>query len=183
MEIKVNGRLRTKDELREEAVDMLVSALEDLDSDDALELGNAYRVANHDNELYTNDEDNINSELEGKDPYEILQMASSWSDCDDYFSRDSYDELGTTNDVWEGIDMNDLADDLINGCYGSKITEDITDILDEYEEALEALDNYNEGRLMAEEVIKKYVNCEATVTDLLQCLDKLVRNDDYWAEE
>ena len=183
MEIKVNGRLKTEDELRDEVIDKLVDALEDLADDEALDLGNAYRENNHDATLYTNDEDNINSELEGKDPYDILQMAGNWDECDDYFSCDAWGELGTTNDVWEGVDLTDLADDLVNGYYTCHITDDIQEILDDYEEALEKLNNYNEGRALAEEVIRKYVNCEADVTDLLQALDKLAKTDEYWREE
>lgn len=183
MEIKVKGRLKTEDELREEVIDKLVDALEEMDDDDALNLGNAYRENNGDTELYVNDEDNLNSELAGKDPYDILQMASNWDEGDDYFGIDSWNELGTTSDVWEGVDMEDLADDLLEGHYRRHVTSDIQEILDDYEEALEKLNNYNEGRALAEEVVRKYVNCEATVTDLLQALDKLARTDEYWAEE
>ena len=183
MEIKTKGRLKTEDELREEVIDKLVDALENLDGDDALDLGNAYRQANHDEPLYVNDEDNLNSELEGKDPYDILCMACNWNEYDEYFSCDSWGELGTTSDVWENVTLEDLAEDLLDGCYSSVTPDEITDIVEEYEEALEKLQNYNEGRALAEEVIKKYVNCQADVTDLLQCLDKLVRTDDYWKEE
>lgn len=183
MEIKVNGKLRTEDELREEVIDRLVDALENLDEDDALNLGNAYREANNDAVLYVNDEDNINSELDGKDPYEILQMAEDWSEYDGYFSCDGWGEFGTTDAVWEGVDLEDLADDLVEGHYTRHTPSDIQEILDEYEEALEKLTNYNEGRALAEDTIKRYVNCEADVTDLLQALDKLARTDEYWKEE
>lgn len=184
MEIKTkSGNLKTEDELREEVIDKLVDALEEMDGDDALNIGNAYREDNHDSPLYVNDEDNINDELYGKDPYDILQMAGNWDECDDYFSCDGWGELGTTNDVWEGIDLEDLADDLVEGRYTRHITTDIQEILDDYEEALNKLENYNEGRALAEEVINRYVNCEADVTDLLQVLDKLARTDEYWKEE
>ena len=183
MEIKVNGRLKIKDELWEEAVNKLVDALEEMSEDEALNLGNAYREDNHDCPLYVNDEDNLNDELDGRDPYEILQMASNWDEYDGYFSCDNWGELGTTDNVWENVDLEDLAKDLIDGDYHRHITSDIQEILDDYEEALNKLENYNEGRALAEDVVKRYVNCEASVTDLLQALDKLARTDEYWKEE
>lgn len=183
MEIKTKGRLKTEDELREEVIDKLIDTLEDLNDDAVFELANAYRESNHDAVLYVNDEDNLNSELSGKDPYDIMQMAFNWNECDAYFSIDQWDDLNTTDDVWEGIDLEDLANDLIDGSYHRHITSDIQEILDDYEEALEKIENYNKGRVLAEEVVRKYVNCEATVTDLLQTLDKLAKTDEYWAEE
>lgn len=183
MEIKVKGRLKSEEQLRDEAIDALVDALEDLDSDDALELGNAYRRANHDAELMVNDEDNLNSELDGKDPFEILQMAENWDECDGYFSCDSWGDFGTTDDVWENVDLCDLAQDLLDGRYERSTPNEITEIVEEFEEALEKLENYNEGRALAEDVVRKYVNCEASVTDLLQALDKLAKTDEYWKEE
>lgn len=178
-----SGRLKTEDELREEVIEELVEVLEELDEDDALELGNAYRRANRDAELMVNDEDNLNSELEGRDPYEILQMASDWNEYDGYFSCDSWCDFGTTDNVWENVDLDDLADDIIEGDYRPYTTNEIQEIVEEYEKAVEELRNYNEGRIMAEEVIRKFVNCEADVTDLLQTLEKLVRTDEYWKKE
>lgn len=183
MEIRVNGRLKIKDELWEEAVNKLVEVLENMNEDEALDLGNAYRENNHDCPLYINDEDNLNDELDGKDPYEILQMADNWDENDSYFGIDGWNELGTTDNVWQNIDLEDLAKDLLDGDYHRRITDDIQEILDDYEEALEKLENYNEGRALAEDVVRKYVNCEASVTDLLQALDKLAKTDEYWKEE
>ena len=183
MEIKVKGKLKTEEQLKDEVIDKLVEALENMDEDDALNLGNAYRESNHDGPLYINDEDNLNDELDGKDPYEILRMAYNWDENDSYFGIDCWNELGTTSNVWEGVDLEDLAGDLLDGDYHRHITDDIHEILDDYEEALNKLENYNEGRALAEEVVRKYVNCEASVTDLLQTLEKLVRTDDYWKED
>ena len=184
MEIKVKGgKLKTEEQLRDEAIDKLVEALEEMDEDEALDLGNAYRSSDYTDPLCVNDEDTINDELRGLDAYTILQMAENWNENDQYFSGNGYGEFGTTDDVWEGIDLEDLADDLLNGAYHRHITSDIQEILDDFEEALEKLNNYNEGRALAEEVVRKYVNCEASVTDLLQTLEKLVRTDNYWKEE
>lgn len=184
MEIrKKNGKLRTEYELREEVIDNLVDALEDLNDDEALDLGNAYREDDHDVILYINDEDNINRELNGRDPYEILRMAEDWNECDEYFACGEWGDLGSTDDVWKNVDLEDLANDLVEGHYTRHTTSAIQEILDDYEEALEKLNNYNEGRALAEDVVRKYVNCEADVTDLLQALDKLAKTDEYWKEK
>ncbi len=183
MEIRVKGRLKTENELRAEVIDQLVDALTDMDEDEALDLGNAYREDNHDVILYINDEDNINSELDGRDPYEILRMAEDWNECDEYFACGEWGDLGSTDDVWENVDLENLANDLVEGHYHRHITSDIQEILDDYEEAIEKLNNYNEGRALAEDVVRKYVNCKASVTDLLQALDKLAKTDEYWKGE
>ena len=90
--------------------------------------------------------------------------------------------MNMTNDVWEDVDTSDLARDILNGNYSHYLNSDIKDILDEYEEAEEEIENYNPYRAMCEEVIQRYVNCEADVTDLLQTLDKLAKTDDAWEE-
>lgn len=184
MEIKTKaGRLKTEDELQEEAIDKLIEALEGMSEDAALDLGNAYRSSDYTDPLYVNDEDTINDELRGLDAYTILQMAEDWNENDQYFSGNGYGEFGTTDDVWENVDLEDLATDLLEGAYSRLVTDDIQEILDDYEETLEKINNYNEGRALAEEVIRKFVNCQADITDLLQALEKLARTDEYWKEE
>ena len=185
MTIKTNvGKLKSIDELTDEAVDTIVEFLEDNQYEDwALPMGNAYRDNNHYPNLYENEEYSLNEELGRLDPYELLRMgADDWCESADYFRYDGYD-LSTTDDVWEDVDLEDFARDILDGDYFRHLPDALQEIVDEYEEAKEKIENYNEGRAMAEEVIAKFTNCEADVTDLLQCLDKLVRNDDYWSEE
>lgn len=185
MTIKTNtGKLKTLDELTDETVDQIVEFLEDNSYEDyALGLGNAYRENNHYSVLYENEEDVLNGELQNLNPYQLLNMgADDWCSSDAYFRYDGYD-LSTTDDVWDDVDLEDFARDILDGYYYNDIPRELQDIVDEYEETKEKIENYNEGRAMAEEVIAKFTNCEADVTDLLQTLDKLVRNDDYWKEE
>ena len=63
------------------------------------------------------------------------------------------------------------------------LDDDIKEILDDYEEAKEFLENLNPYRAKGEEVIARFMNCEADVTDLLQYIDKLVKDDNAWKEE
>lgn len=178
------GKLKSVDELTDEAVDQIVEFLEDNSYEDwALGLGNAYRDNNHYPTLYENEEYTLNDELRNLDPYQLLRMgADDWSSSDDYFMYDGYD-LSTTDDVWYDVDLEDFARDILDGDYYRHIPSDLQDIVDEYEEAKEKIENYNEGRAVAEEIIAKFTNCEADVTDLLQALDKLTRTDEYWKEE
>lgn len=182
MEIKKkNGELRAPEALYEEAVDMLVEALDDLCEEEQLTIGNAYREMNNYNQLNKNEEGMINDMLDGTDPYEILRLGEDWDSSDAYFTFDGWD-LNTTDDVWYDADPDDIARAILEGDLRATFME-LRDIVDEYEEALHEVESYNPYREMCELAIWKYVNCLGDVTDLLQVLDKLVRNDDVWAEE
>ena len=179
MDIKnENGKLKTVDELYEEAKELIVEELDSMSEEDALYLGNEIRDRDSYDVLYKNVRSNINDVLEGEEPYDIL--TSDWEDCSDYFTWDG--EFNMTDDIWYDLDTDEIAVDILEGSYYNYITSDIKDILDEYEEAKEEIENYNPYRAMCEEVIQRYVNCEADVTDLLQTLDKLAKSDDAWEE-
>ena len=182
MDIKnENGKLKTVDELYEEAKEMIVDELDSMSTGDALYLGNEIRDRNSYAILYENEDRNLDDILDGLDPSELLRMGKDdWDDCSDFFTYD-YD-LNMTDDVWYDLDTVVIAEDILEGSYSNYITSDIQDILDEYEEAKEEIENYNPYRAMCEEVIQRYVNCEADVTDLLQTLDKLAKEDDAWEE-
>ena len=123
MEIKVKGKLKTEEQLRDEVIDKLIEALEGLDEDAALDLGNAYRSSDYTDPLYVNDENTINDELRGVDAYTILQMAENWNENDQYFSGSAYGDFGTTDDVWENVDLEDLATDLLEGAYSRLVLQ------------------------------------------------------------
>lgn len=179
MDIKnENGKLKTVEELYEETKERIVSELDTMSTEDALYLGNEIRDRNSYDTLYENKRSCINDVLEGEEPYDIL--TSDWDDCSDFFTWDG--DFNMTNDVWYDLDTDEIAEDILEGSYYNYITSDIKDILDEYEEAKEEIENYNPYRAMCEEVIQRYVNCEADVTDLLQTLDKLAKEDDAWEE-
>lgn len=179
MEIKnENGKLKTVEELYDEAKELIVDELDCMSTEDALYLGNEIRDRNSYDTLYENKRSYINEVLEGEEPYDIL--TSDWDDYSDFFTLDG--SFNMTDDVWYDLDTDEIADDILNGEYYNYITSDIKDILDEYEELKEQIENYNPYRAMCEEVVARYVNCEADVTDLLQTLDKLAKTDDAWEE-
>lgn len=177
MEIKnENGKLKTVEELYDEAKELIVDELDSMSNEDALYLGNEIRDRNNYDRLYENNEEGVNEVLEGVDPWDILN--SDWDDCSEFFTYDY--EFNMTDDVWEDLDTDEIADDILDGNYRKYLTSDIKDIVDEYEELREQIENYNPYRAMCEEVIARYVNCEADVTDLLQTLDKLAKTDEAW---
>lgn len=179
MEIKYeDGTLKTVEDLYKEAKELIVSELDCMGTEDALYLGNEIRDRNSYDTLYKNERSCINDILDGEEPYDIL--TSDWDDCADFFTWDG--DFNMTDDVWYDLDTDEIADDILDGNYYNYITSDIKDILDEYEEAKEKIENYNPYRAMCEEVITRYVNGEADVTDLLQTLDKLAKSDDAWEE-
>lgn len=180
MEIKnENGKLKTLEELYEEAKELIVDELDTMNTEDALYLGNEIRGRNNYDILYENKDENLNDVLSGMDPADLIRMGSEdWDNYSDFFTYD-YD-LNMTNDVWYDLDTDEIADDILEGSYHTYLTSDIVDILDEYEEAKEEIENYNPYRAMCEEVVAKFVNCEADVTDLLQTLDKLAKSDEAW---
>lgn len=181
MEIKnENGKLKTVEELYDEAKEMIVDELDNMDSDDALKLGNAIRDCKGYETLYENNEENINEQLEDWNPWDIIQL--NYDDYSDYFYMD-YGEPDFTDDVWCDLDTDEIADDILNGDYRNYLTSDIKDIVDEYEDLKEQIKNYNPFRAEGEELLKRYVNCGADVTDLLQYIDRLVKNDDVWSKE
>ena len=179
MEIKKeNGMLKTLKELYEEAKELIVDELDTMDTDDALYLGNEIRDRNHYDRLYKNNEESINEVLDGESPWDILNK--DWEDYSDFFTYD-YD-FDMTNDVWYDLDTDEIAEDILEGSYHTYLTSDIVNILDEYEEAKEEIENYNPLRAEGIELLTKYVNCEADVTDLLQYIDRLVKDERLWEE-
>lgn len=184
MEIKNDdGKIKTLDELLEEAVERMVDELDSLSTENQIELGNDWRDNMNYTRLYENNEENINNELDGIDPYQVLQLGEDWSSYTDFFLFDGWD-LTMTDDVWYDIDEDELARELLYEDFTPDyMPSEIQEVIDEYNEAKELIENYNPYRAMCEEVIARYVNCEADVTDLLQTLDKLARTDEAWKEE
>ena len=183
MEIKnENGTLKTLDELYDEAVEMMVDALDYLCSDDQLGISNAYREMNNYETLYENDEGTLNSELNGVNPYELLKLGEDWCHSDGYFTWDGWD-LNTTDDVWYDIEQKDIAQAILDGNLSVRDYRDLRDVVDEYEEMKDLLENYNPLRAEGVDLLAKYVDGKADVTDLLQYIDRLVKNDEVWEKE
>lgn len=180
MEIKrEDGKLKTFDELWDEAKEYIEDELNSMREEDAMPLGNEIRGRNHYDTLYVNNEETVNDVLDGETPWNILND-SGWESGYDYFTYDY--GFNMTDDVWYDLDTEDIAEGILEGEWYNYLPFDLKCYVDEYEEAKEELENYNPDRAMVEEVIRKYVNCEADVTDLLQTLDKLARNDELWEE-
>ena len=183
MEIKNEiGEIKTVDELLEDAVERMIDELDCLSTTNQIELGNDWRDTRNYTYLYENNEENINDALDGLDPYQVLQLGEDYSSYDDFFLFDGWD-LTMTDDVWYDIDEDELARELLlEDFVPNYMPSEIQEVIDEYNEAKELIENYNPYRAMCEEVVRKYVNCEADGTDLLQTLDKLARTDEAWEE-
>lgn len=180
-DLKVNGKYITLDQLYDLAKEEIIDALDYMNNEDALYLGNHIREESGDyDQLYENNEEGINEVLDGWSPWDCIQL-----DYDNYaeFFYLCYGEPEFTNDVWVNLDTDDIAEDILDGSYSSYLDDDIKEVLDDYEEAKEFLENLNPYRAKGEEVIARFMNCEADVTDLLQYIDKLVRDDNAWKEE
>lgn len=175
---KADGTYITEDELYDMVKSDIVDELDCMNTDDALYLGNEIRDNKSYEILYRNDRDEINEALDGEEPYDILN--ADWESGYDFFTYDG--DFNMTDDVWYDLDTDEIAEDILDGSYARYLNDDIKDILTDWEEAKEFLENLNPEREDAREVLRKFVNCEADVTDLLQCIDRLVRNDDIWEE-
>lgn len=177
-----NGKIKSMDTLFDEALEEMMESIEDNLSDaQQLYVGNMYREDNGYTELRELNEYNINDALDGMKPWDIVNQ-----DIDTYCSYFYYDgyDVTCTDDVWEDITVEDIARAILNDDLRYRdLPRELQDIYDEYEEARDKLENMNEGRKMAYEIVQKYVNCDADVSDLLVVLGKLAKNEDYWSEE
>lgn len=183
MEIKNDdGKLKTLDQLYDEAVDMMVDVLDDLSTEDQLDIGNEYRDRNSYAILYKNTESSLKDVLDGTDPADLLRMGhEDWDDYSDFFTYDY--GLNMTDDVWYDIDEENLARKLLSGDFNPRyLPSDVRELVDEYETAKEEIENYNPMRTEGINLLVKYVNGEADVTDLLQYIDRLVKDESVWEE-
>ena len=158
----------------------IIDALADMTTDEALCLGNQIREERNYEWLYENNEDCINEQLDGWEPWDLLQL--DYDDYSDFFYMD-YGEPAFTNDIWHDLDTDEIAEDILDGrLYRAYWSEDIRNIMDDYIEAKEFLENLNEYRVEGEELLAKFTNCQADVSDLLQYIDRITKNDDVWKE-
>ena len=175
---KENGRYLTFDELYDLAKYDIEEVLNNMCGDEALTLGNAIRENNRYDTLYENTENNVNQMLHNEAPWDILN--SDWDSGYEYFSYDYAFKM--TDDVWYDLEIDEVAEAILDGGYSRYLTSDIKDLLDDYEDAKYWLENFNPIREAGAVILAKYVNCQADVTDLLQFIDNLVRNEDAWEE-
>ena len=60
---------------------------------------------------------------------------------------------------------------------------ELEEIMDAFRDAANKLENLNKERIEGEILLKKFTNGEADVIDLVQYIDRLVKNDEVWKEE
>lgn len=157
----------------------IIDSLDDMATDEALCLGNQIREERNYEWLYENNEENINDQLEGWEPWDILQL--DYDSYADFFYME-YGEPSFTDNVWKDLDKDEIAEDILDGGYSDYWSEEINSIMDDYNEAKEFLDNLNKYRIEGEELLKKFTKGEADVADLLQYIDRITKNDDVWKE-
>lgn len=172
-----DGTYKTLDDLCDDVNDLVYDALDTLCEDDQLDIGNRWRGDNNYDILHRLEEYEVNEELDGCKPWEILNMEIDKSA--EYFTYDGWD-FNTTDDVWYDISLENIVDAIVIGSFDAECNE-VNDIMEEYEDAKEILENLNEYRESAREVLTKFTNCEADWKDLYAALEKLVNTDDAWA--
>ena len=174
---KANGKFITLDELYDLAKDEVVEFLDGMYERDALYLGNAIRDANNYDRLYENNEDNVNEMLSSESPWDILND-SDWKSGYDYFTYNGSFDM--TDDVWYDLDTDEIAEFLLDGSYSRYLSSDLKQIVADFEEARDFLEELHPARVEGVSLLAKYMNCNADVTDLLQFVDKLMKNDEIW---
>ncbi len=167
-----------RDDLYSDFVEAIRGALEDdVTEDDLFSLLNEYRDANNYDILKINDDYTVNEELRDCDPIDILRCAEDWDECDDYLISNGYGEFATTNDVWYDCDAEAVAEWIAENEDAHGVSE-IDDIITDYNDALEALDEMEDEDEDAEakarakaraEAIAELVN-DATIKALVVCL-------------
>lgn len=173
-----NGEYKTLEELRDEVKDEIIDELNSMDDSDALCLGNYIREKNGDNLLHENCDDEIDEVFSDWSPSDILNM--DYDSGSEFFYLD-YGDPVFTDDVWEDLDTDEIAEKILDGeTFGENITWDMKDIITDYVEAKKYLENLNPYRIEGEELLIKFSNGEADVTDLLQYIDRLTKTDEAW---
>lgn len=179
--IRENGKYKIAGQLRNEARNLMLSAIEDdLSGIELLELGNLYRDWDGGSTLYENTEDVINRELKHCDPAWLLEQEyDSWAN---YFAIDDWGgDLSFTNDAFEGFDAYDVVDAILDGDLDVyEIPALLKEIYQDLQDALISLESVNKFRKEIDDTISAYTNCEADVSDLLILLGKLANNEDIW---
>lgn len=150
-------------------IDEIRDALESLDDDALFPLLNEYRYKQGDDELKYNDECTINDELRYCDPIDILRCADEWDECDEYLVSNCYGEFRTTNDVWEGVDVDDVAEWIADDEDDHGIDE-LETILDYYHEAEEYREEVEEIAERAEQERKHKDRTAEQITRLVELL-------------
>lgn len=176
---KADGKYKTVEEIKEEVKELLIDELDCTDTDELLDFTNTLRETLDGDTLYKNEESDINDQLSDMDPWDLLQL-----DYDNYseFFYMEYGEPVFTDNIWHDLDEDDIADEILDGKWYDELPWSVKQLIDEYNEVLEELNNLNPIRREASELLIKYTNCEADVVDVLQFINKIAKNDEIWKE-
>lgn len=123
--------IRTKEE--KPIVENIREIVEDFNEDKLVELWNEFCDENYYEEkiCYLSD-DEINDFFSNKTPAELIRMGSD-IDLDNKYFYFHLDELNTTNDIFDVVDIDELVDYIIDNDDDCNDI-DIRDLLDELEE-------------------------------------------------
>ena len=173
-----DGTYKTLEEIKNEVREAIIDELNGMSNGDALCLGNYIREHNGDNPLHENSESEINEVFSDWSAYDLLNM--DYDDYSDFFYLD-WGDPEFTDDVWENLDTEEIAENILNGkTFGDNLTWAIADMIVDYNQAKEYLENMNKYRTEGENLLAKFTNCEADVTDLLQYISRITKTDEAW---
>lgn len=100
---------------RQEIFDNIESALGQLSDDDLIDTWNVYKRSINDYENIIHEMSDVDIELKGYKPSEILETCSDLNYDDDYYYW-SYNALISFNDIYEVYDEYELINAMIDNC-------------------------------------------------------------------
>lgn len=176
------GQLKSKDEIKSEAVGKIIDLIYGLDIEDKIILGNQYRQDNYMAILYENTEEVINDVFGKLDPYDLLEMGNyDWDRQSDYFTYNDDSGIEMTDDVWYDIEQEDVASAILEEEITPKVTlEGLKEIIKDYNDTIEEWRKTNTYREKARVLVTKFKNHEATPVELAEFLETLVKTDEIW---
>ena len=114
-------------------VENIKEVVEDFKENKLVELWNEFCNKNYyEEEIYYLSDDEINDWLSNKTPAELIRMGS-YVDLDNKYFYFHLDELNTTDNIFDVVDIDELVDYIIDNDNDCNDT-DIRDLLDELEE-------------------------------------------------
>lgn len=107
---------------RQEIFDNIESALGQLSDDDLIDTWNVYKRSINDYENIIHEMSDVDIELKGYKPSEILETCSDLNYDDDYYYW-SYNALISFNDIYEVYDEYELINAMIDNCESYGVCE------------------------------------------------------------
>lgn len=107
---------------RQETFDKIESELGQLSDDDLIDAWNVYKRSINDDENIIHVMSDIDIELKGYKPSEILETCSDLNYDDDYYYW-SYNAVISFNDIYEVYDEYELINAMIDNCHSYGVCE------------------------------------------------------------